>query len=160
MVDIPIKELRQLHYDSDMLRNIFFDIADSSEGNDDIWYKEKDHLTRDDLESAKEYILRINRKIIDLDVETPNETSTFGIVGLTEALKSLTREGKLIEILMKYHGEHEFTIEYGDNASITIRKYMPLSNDDYFIYYYDPGDETVPLGAIAIDSITAIKIRR
>lgn len=81
------------------------------------------------------------------------------LVELKEALKSSTHEGKLIELLMKYHDKHDFTIEYGHDTSITIRNYMPLSNDEYFIYYYDSEDKTVPLGAIAINSITAIKIR-
>lgn len=153
MVNISIDDLRQLHYDSDMLRNIFFDITDTGDGGN-TWYREKDNLTRDELESAKEYIIKINSKLIDLDVETENDSFTE----LVNSFKPLSKGDKILELLTQYFGKYDFIITYGSDRSVTIRKDMVVMFDDYFLYYYASKDMDVPLGVIAIENIIGIKL--
>lgn len=67
MVEIAIKQLRQLHFLSDSLRTIFYDM-DSSDGGGTV-YKLKDLLDDDQYKIAAETALKINELIIDLDAE-------------------------------------------------------------------------------------------
>ena len=149
MISIPISDLRELHYDSDQLRAIFFDMECSEGGGTEFIPKE--NISDKELEYAKKYVLNINKKIIDLDVETPNNR-IIKVLGETLGYS-------LIELLGDYYKEYDCIIEC-DNNRIVVQKDMLIaydSNEQLLYYYADDNPESVPLGAIVISSITAIK---
>lgn len=71
MVEIAIDKLRQLHYLSDNLRTIFYDM-DSSDGGETV-YNIKDLLDEKEYKIAAETALKMNELIIDLDAENTNK---------------------------------------------------------------------------------------
>lgn len=73
MVKIAISKLRQLHYLSDNLRSIFYNM-DSTEGGETV-YNIKDLLDDEEYKIAAETALKMNELIIDLDAENTNKTN-------------------------------------------------------------------------------------
>lgn len=73
MVEIAISKLRQLHYLSDNLRSIFYNM-DSSAGAETV-YNIKDLLDDEEYKIAAETALKMNELIIDLDAENTNKTN-------------------------------------------------------------------------------------
>ena len=71
MVEIAIDKLRKLHYLSDNLRTIFYDM-DSSDGGETV-YNIKDLLDDEEYKIAAETALKMNKLIIDLDGENTNK---------------------------------------------------------------------------------------
>lgn len=71
MVEIAISKLRQLHYLSDNLRSIFYNM-DSSDGGETV-YNIKDLLDDEEYKIAAETALKMNELIIDLDAENTNK---------------------------------------------------------------------------------------
>ena len=152
MVDISSGDLKELYCDSDFLRHIFFDI-DFDENKKTCWIP-KEKIPIKELEYARNLILKINSKIIDLDMETENDSLTE----LVNSFKPLSKGDKILELLTQYFGKYEFIITYGSDRSVTIRKDMVVMFDDYFLYYYASKDMDVPLGVIAIENIIGIKL--
>ena len=158
MVNISSGDLKQLHYDSDHLRNIFFDM-DCSESEIVFTPKEK-LIPIKELEYAKELIIKINKKIIELDVENINEDA--------EDIEEIPNENYMVnadilDLMQKYYSKYDYIIEYGNRRRITIKKDMILEvYNNTILYYYENNKacldpNTLPLGAIMMDSITAIK---
>ena len=73
MVEIAISKLRQLHYLSDNLRSIFYNM-DSTDGGETV-YNIKDLLDDEEYKIAAETALKMNELIIDLDAENTNKTN-------------------------------------------------------------------------------------
>lgn len=74
MVDISIKQLRQLHYDSDQLRGLFYDM-DASDGGVTRFILKNAPLVAEDYEKAADLALQINKSIIDIDGENTNKNN-------------------------------------------------------------------------------------
>ena len=158
MVDISSGDLKELHCDSDFLRHIFFDI-DFDENKKTCWIP-KEKIPIKELEYARNLILKINSKIIELDVENINEDA--------EDIEEIPNENYMVnadilDLMQKYYSKYDYIIEYGNRRRITIKKDMILEvYNNTILYYYENNKacldpNTLPLGAIMMDSITAIK---
>lgn len=73
MVEIAISKLRQLHYLSDNLRSIFYNMDSTDDG--ETVYNIKDLLDDEEYKIAAETALKMNELIIDLDAENTNKTN-------------------------------------------------------------------------------------
>lgn len=141
MVDIPIKKLRQLHYDSDQLRGLFYDM-DASEGGVTRFILKNAPLVAEDYEKAADLALQINQSIIDIDAE--NTTNKIDNINYQ----------KVIEDLIVYLNDLE--IKYRERMEIASR------NDNFNLYskYHDIYDEVNSIDAYVDNLIFEMKYKK
>ena len=99
MVEIAIDKLRKLHYLSDNLRTIFYDM-DSSDGGETV-YALKDLLDDEEYKIAAEKALKMNELIIDLDGENTNKSDENDGVDYNKVFEKLFNH--LSDLQTHYH---------------------------------------------------------
>ena len=165
-IAVPIGPFKEHHQNCELLRNIFLEPIFTGEGKKYI----NNRLSDDDLDLARDYILKICDFVIEYDVEqTQKDTEDFvdkNTVELAEEFYARTKPynhqnnfGSIIRVIRQYYQKHDFIIEYDGNRQ-TIRKFMVVAFDkdmELLYYYEDDNLDAAPLGAINISSITSIK---